>query len=167
MRPSRFRWPVCWICGALLVYLLFRMRRADLSPGIFRDAFPSLLCPFVLMPALCLLRMIRGRAPIVSLGHDSLCLLSALLVLEGLAPLAGKGTFDVADAAAFTFGACIYRVRQNFRNNVSLVPRAVAERWREVPFRERSPISPRGDASAVDGGNPRSTPLRGCGSMHG
>lgn len=104
------------------------MRRADLSPGIFRDAFPSLLCPFVLLPALCLLRMIRGRAPIVSLGHDSLCLLLALLVLEGLVPLAGRGTADVSDAVAFIVGTIIYRISQNFRNDVSLVPMAVAER---------------------------------------
>jgi hypothetical protein len=98
-----------WIAGALLAYFAFRVQRPHMALGLIRDAFPSLVCPFVLLPGLTLLRTLRGGNPEATLRHESLCSLLAVTVLEGLVPLLGKGTADLADVAAFALGAVSYR----------------------------------------------------------
>lgn len=96
-------------CG-LLAYVTFRAQRAQLQPGLIRDAFPSLVCPFVLLPVLSVLRIVRGAVETASVRHDAICLAFALVLLEGVAPLAGKGTADYGDVGAFVAGAVIYRL---------------------------------------------------------
>jgi hypothetical protein len=96
--------------AGLLAYATFRVLRSQLNPGLIRDTFPSLVCPFVLLPVLSVLRTVRGAAETASVRHDAICLAFALVLLEGVAPLAGKGTADYGDVGAFVAGAVIYRL---------------------------------------------------------
>ena len=110
---------MAWIAGALLAYFAFRVQRPHMDPGLVRDVFPSLVCPFVLLPALTLFRVLRGGDPKATLRHELLCSLLAVMVLEGLAPLLGKGTADLADVAAFVLGAVSYRTLSVLRTVAS------------------------------------------------
>ena len=94
-----------WILSSLLAYLVFRAIRTGLSEGLVRDAFPSLLCPSVLLPVLRLIRGYRGVEAVASGRHEWTCAVIALILLEGCAPMLGRGTADVSDAVAFLIGA--------------------------------------------------------------
>lgn len=49
-------------------------------------------------------------ADVTSVHNDGLCVGLALVLLEGVAPLAGKGTADFGDVIAFLVGAIVYRL---------------------------------------------------------
>jgi hypothetical protein len=96
----------------LAAYLLFHAVRADLPPGPFRDAFPSVLFLPVAFAAVDLAQALRSRPPWSrSPGTRIAATLTAVLVLEALGPrLLARGTADPADALALVLGALLHRI---------------------------------------------------------
>jgi hypothetical protein len=118
----------------LLAYATFRVLRSQLNPGLIRDTFPSLVCPFVLLSVLSVFRTVRGAVETASVRHDAICLAFALVMLEGVAPLAGKGTADYGDVG----GSSDLSAQRDPRLPWKVQSGAAVWSWREVSGRERS-----------------------------
>ena len=103
------RWWLSVLGVIVIAYVLFHRQRAQLAPGFFRDAFPSLMVPTALFAVIKCVPAIMFRDWRWKCAVTGLTTLVAMAAFEWLQPqLQSRATGDLNDVYAMGVGLLIY-----------------------------------------------------------